>query len=204
MDRKEHWNNIYKKTQPTQVPWYEAYPEVSYNLIKATGVGHDGSIIDVGGGVASLVDTLLLNGYKRISVLDISAYAIERAKERLGDKAGSVTWYEADITEARLTETYDVWHDRAVFHFLTDAGDRKRYINVLRQSLKPGGYLIIGTFSIDGPLKCSGLDVVRYSPETLSNEFGDGFDLIDSFGIEHITPANKTQRFVFCCFKRVG
>lgn len=203
-ERKKHWDNIYKKKQPDKLSWYEEYPVVSFDMIDATGVGPDAKIIDVGGGTSSLADHLLYNGYQRITVLDISPSAIERAKERLRDKANNVKWIEADITDVRLTEDYDVWHDRAVFHFLTDAQDRKRYINSVKQSLKPGGHLILATFSIEGPLKCSGLEVVRYSPQTLHKEFGsDFFTLIESVGIEHITPANDKQKFVFCRFKKV-
>ncbi|MBF0456298.1 MAG: class I SAM-dependent methyltransferase [Nitrospirae bacterium] len=203
-ERKKHWDNVYKNKQPDKLSWYEKYPVVSFDMIDATGVGPDANIIDVGGGTSSLAEHLLRNGYRRITVLDIAPSALEMAKERLGDKANDVKWIEADIMDVSLTEDYDVWHDRAVFHFLAGAQDRKRYIDAVKQSLKMGGHIIVATFSIDGPLKCSGLDVVRYSPQTLHNEFGsDFFTLIESIGIEHITPANEKQKFVFCRFKRV-
>ncbi|WP_420264334.1 class I SAM-dependent methyltransferase [Candidatus Magnetominusculus dajiuhuensis] len=183
--------------------WYEEFPAVSFNMIKSTGAGVNASIIDVGGGLSNLVDNLILSGYKRITVLDIASPAIEKAKERLGDRAGAVRWIEADITEAMLPEDYDVWHDRAVFHFLTDVGHRKKYINAAKQSLRVGGHLIIATFSLDGPPTCSGLEVVRYSPETLADEFGVDFDLILSYTVDHITPSKVPQKFIFCRFKRV-
>ncbi|MBF0316978.1 MAG: class I SAM-dependent methyltransferase [Nitrospirae bacterium] len=200
--RKEHWDNVYKNKLPNEVSWYEEYPEVSLKLIKSTGVAPDGSIIDVGGGTSSVAETLLADGYQRITVLDISPSALEKSRQRLREQAHKVKWLEADITEVRLPEEYDLWHDRAVFHFLTDAGDRKRYVQVVKQSLKPGGHLIIATFAIDGPQKCSGLEVMRYSPEGLHNEFGGDFELLESFGIEHVTPAKGMQRFTFCCFRR--
>ncbi|KWT90157.1 class I SAM-dependent methyltransferase [Candidatus Magnetominusculus xianensis] len=203
LERKDYWDDVYKNKLPNQVSWYEEFPVVSFDMIEASGVGPDANIIDVGGGASNLVDNLLSNGYRRITVLDVAPLSIDKAKERLKGKAGSVKWLEADITEVKLTEDYDVWHDRAVFHFLTNADDRKRYVSAVRQSLKIGGHLIISTFSVDGPMKCSGLDVVRYSPQTLSSEFGDDFQLIESSHVEHITPAKVVQRFIFCRFKRV-
>ncbi|MEO5361427.1 MAG: class I SAM-dependent methyltransferase [Nitrospirota bacterium] len=201
--RKDYWDDVYKNKLPNQVSWYEEFPVVSFDMIEAAGVGPDANIIDVGGGASTLVDNLLSNGYRRITVLDVAPVSIDKAKERLKGKAGSVKWLEADITEVKLTEDYDVWHDRAVFHFLTNADDRKRYVSAVRQSLKIGCHLIVSTFSVDGPMKCSGLDVVRYSPQTLSSEFGDDFQLIESSHVEHITPAKVVQRFIFCRFKRV-
>ncbi|WP_081853860.1 class I SAM-dependent methyltransferase [Candidatus Magnetobacterium casense] len=201
-NRKEHWEGVYKNKLPTQVSWYEEYPEVSLKLIKSTGVGPDGNIIDVGGGTSSVADMLLADGYQRITVLDISASALANSRQRLREQAHRVKWLEADITGVKLPERYDLWHDRAVFHFLTDADDRRKYVRAVKQSLKPGGHLIVATFAIDGPQKCSGLDVVRYSPETLHAEFGDEFELLESFGIDHVTPAKGMQRFTFCRFRR--
>ncbi|MBF0466242.1 MAG: class I SAM-dependent methyltransferase [Nitrospirae bacterium] len=197
MLRKEHWENIYKCKQPNEVGWYEAHPEMSLRLVKSTGVGIDGSIIDVGGGASSLSDVLIKDGYQKITVLDISAAALQRAKERLGELSNRVTWLEGDITEAKLPDNYDIWHDRAVFHFLTDADDRKKYVDTLRESLNTGGYAIIATFSIEGPMKCSGLDVVRYSPETLHSELGDDFKFLESINVEHVTPSKFVQKFIF-------
>ncbi|MCG6552986.1 MAG: class I SAM-dependent methyltransferase, partial [Candidatus Magnetominusculus sp. LBB02] len=202
--RKDHWDNLYNSKQAEQVGWYERHPVMSFDMIKAAGALHEANIIDVGGGVSTLVDTLLLNGYKRITVLDIAPSAIKKAKARLGAKADVVKWIVADITEAEFAEMYDVWHDRAVFHFLTEADDRKRYVEAVRSSLKIGGHLIVATFSLDGPTKCSGLDVVRYSPQTLHAEFGDGFQLIEHQAIEHVTPSKVVQKFVFCRFSRVS
>ncbi|MBV6342920.1 class I SAM-dependent methyltransferase [Candidatus Magnetobacterium casense] len=201
-NRKDHWEGVYTNKLHTHVSWYEEYPEVSLKLIGAAGIAPDANIIDVGGGASTLVDTLLGHGYQRITVLDISASAMANSRQRLGEQAHRVKWLEADITEVKLPEQYDLWHDRAVFHFLTDAGDRRKYVRAVKQSLKPGGHLVVATFAIDGPQKCSGLDVVRYSPESLHAEFGDDFELLESFGIDHVTPAKGMQRFTFCRFRR--
>lgn len=201
-NRKNHWENVHQNKLPNELSWYEAYPEISLTLIKSTGVEPSGNIIDVGGGTSKLVDILLVHGYERITVLDISASAIKHSKERLKEQAHNVKWIETDITEFKFSEEYDIWHDRAVFHFLTDADDRKKYINTLKQSLKIGGYFIIGTFAIDGPEKCSGLDVMRYSSETLHKELGNDFELLELIETEHITPTKVKQKFIYCCFRR--
>ncbi|KJU86663.1 type 12 methyltransferase [Candidatus Magnetobacterium bavaricum] len=202
-NRKEHWDNVYKTKLPTQVSWYEENPEISLKLIKTTKVGTKANIIDVGGGASTLVDTLLLKKYKNITVLDISPSALAGSRERLGEQAHKVKWLEADITTAQpLSEQYDLWHDRAVFHFLTDADDRKKYVQAVNQSLKVGGHLIIATFAIDGPQKCSGLEVVRYDEEGLHTEFGLNFELLNVIELDHTTPAKGVQRFLFCHFRR--
>ncbi|QWR77437.1 class I SAM-dependent methyltransferase [Candidatus Magnetomonas plexicatena] len=202
MKSKEHWDRVYTCKQTTEVSWFEAHPEMSLRMIKSTGVQVDGAIIDVGGGASTLSDVLIADGYQKITVLDISAAALQKSKERLGELAHRVKWLDADITETKLPDNYDIWHDRAVFHFLTDADDRKKYVDTLRESLNSGGYVIISTFSIEGPMKCSGLDVVRYSPETLHRELGDDFTLEESVNVEHVTPAKGVQKFICCCFKR--
>ncbi len=201
-ERKSHWQNIYTQKAPTEVSWYQPRPEKSLELIARTRVEKSAQIIDVGGGASTLVDTLLAQGFQHITVLDIASAAIERAKARLGEQTNKVTWLEADITLANLPPShYDVWHDRAVFHFLTDASDRKAYVTRVGESLKSSGHLIIATFAPDGPLKCSGLNVVRYGPEELRGEFGDEFQLIDSVSEIHQTPFKIEQKFTYCYLK---
>lgn len=164
-DRKSHWENVYTENTPAEVSWYQIEPAVSLELIVSTGISHAGKIIDVGGGASVLVDKLLDQGFQDLTVLDVSSKALDYAKERLGNRAGAVKWIEADITEFESSEKHDLWHDRAVFHFLTDEDDRKKYVQNMNKALNPGGHVIIAAFSIDGPLKCSGLDVERYRPE---------------------------------------
>jgi 2-polyprenyl-3-methyl-5-hydroxy-6-metoxy-1,4-benzoquinol methylase len=199
-NRKDHWERVYQKHSPTEVGWYQAHPETSLKLINNTAAGTDSGIIDVGGGTSKLSGLLLNQGYKKLAVLDISGASIEKAKSQLGEKSSRVTWIEADVTKHSFVEQYDVWHDRAVFHFLTEAEDRKGYINSLNQALKLNGHLIIATFGLDAPPKCSGLSVVRYSPETLHNELGDNFNLVEAFVEDHVTPSGIKQNFIFCRF----
>ncbi len=198
MERKSHWENVYTTKQPTEVSWYQAHAEKSLELIARTRIGEAAQIIDVGGGASTLVDDLLARNFQNITVLDISAAAIEKAKARLGEQAQQVTWLEADITQAVLpTAHYDVWHDRAVFHFLIDAKDRQSYVERIKRSLKQGGHLIVATFASDGPLRCSGLEIVRYSQHELLNELGSCFELIEAVGEDHPTPSNTTQKFIY-------
>ena len=200
--RKQHWERVYKKNKPDELGWYQDYPEMSLKLITATRVGLDGNIIDVGGGTSKLAGILLDKGYMRLTVLDISGSSIERAKVNLGEKSKQIVWIEADVTKFNFTECFDIWHDRAVFHFLTDANDRRRYVDSLNQGLIPGGHLIISTFGLKGPPKCSGLNVVRYSAETLQKEFGDNFVMIEAFAETHDTPSKVQQNFVYCRFNK--
>jgi SAM-dependent methyltransferase len=201
-DRKTHWNRIYEKNSPEEVGWYQEHPEMSLKLIAATGVVVDGCIIDVGGGTSKLSGILLDRGYKDLTVLDISRSSIERAKLQFGPKNKHITWIEADVTTFNFTKKFDIWHDRAVFHFLTEPLDRERYVSSVSNALKPGGYLIISSFGLDGPPKCSGIKVVRYSSETLSNEFGDGFELLETMDEIHTTPSQIQQQFIYCRFKK--
>lgn len=200
--RKTHWEQVYSTRKPHEVGWYQAYPDVSLKLIAATGAGKGAAIIDVGGGASCLVDELLAEGYRDLSVLDISAAALVAVKSRLGDKEGAVKWLEEDITCFVPPRQYQIWHDRAVFHFLTEAADRRRYLDVVCAALPPGGHLVMATFALDGPAQCSGLDVVRYSPESLRREVGDGFELVESLAGMHITPSMGQQSFTFCRFAR--
>ena len=202
VDRKAHWEAIYATRAPQEVSWYQASPKLSLALIAATGVGNDARIIDVGGGASTLADHLLDAGFTNLTVLDISATALQRAQERLGPRAEQVTWIEADITAATLPGTYDVWHDRAVFHFLTDPEDRKRYLAAAERALPSGGHLILATFSLQGPPTCSGLEVVRYSRESLSGELGDRFHLVETREELHRTPRNATQAFLYARFRK--
>lgn len=201
--RKDHWENVYQTKKPDEVSWYQLNPDVSLDLIASTEITPDQKIIDVGGGTSVLVDKLLEKGFQSISVLDISSKAVQHAKERLAGQAEKVNWVEADVTKVELPHPYDLWHDRAVFHFLTDPADRKKYVEVMEKSVKPGGHVIIATFALEGPSKCSGLDVERYDPEKLSKEIGNSFHFIKSVEETHKTPWQAEQKFVYCVFKKV-
>jgi 2-polyprenyl-3-methyl-5-hydroxy-6-metoxy-1,4-benzoquinol methylase len=199
MELKTHWENVYQTKDSTQVSWYQPHLQLSLQMIEGTGVDNAARIIDIGGGSSTLVDDLLAAGYRQVTVLDISGAAIEVARKRLGAQAERVTWLEADITRAALPRHhYDVWHDRAVFHFLTNARDRQQYVNAVRQSVRVGGHVIVATFAPDGPEKCSGLNVMRYSAEGLHGEFGDDFRLVESVREDHQTPFGTQQKFVYC------
>jgi SAM-dependent methyltransferase len=198
MDKKAHGENVYTTKGRDEVSWFREHLETSLWMIGETGVGKDAAIIDIGGGNSTLVDDLLDRGFIDVSVLDISGKAIADSQERLGHKAASVDWHVADITRADLPDRYDLWHDRAVFHFLTDEADRRKYIDLVMRSLKVGGHIIVASFGLEGPQKCSGLDVVRYSPDTMHDEFGNSFELIKSIGEIHQTPFGTTQDFVYC------
>jgi SAM-dependent methyltransferase len=203
MGTKAHWENIYRTKAPNQVSWYQEHALFSLRLIANTGIDKTGQIIDVGGGASTLVDDLLAGGYLHITVLDISASALRIAQQRLGARAAAVTWIEADITQAELpTEFYDLWHDRAVFHFLTRPDDRRRYVQAVRDAIRPGGHVIVATFAPDGPAQCSGLDVQRYSLESLSEEFGGDFQPLSSAGAAHITPFATEQQFIYCYLRK--
>jgi SAM-dependent methyltransferase len=201
-ETKKHWENVYRTKSPQEVSWYQQEPALSLSLIAATELPMDAEIIDVGGGSSLLVDRLFDQGYTNVSVLDISASALNHARERLGHKAGTIHWVEEDVTRFRPPHRFALWHDRAVFHFLTKRVDRERYINVLEQALEPNGHIIIMTFAIDGPGKCSGLDIVQYDAEKLSNELGAGFELIEEGHEVHHTPAGSEQRFAFFHFRK--
>jgi ubiquinone/menaquinone biosynthesis C-methylase UbiE len=204
MDRKNHWDSVYASRKPNEVIWYQTRLEKSLELILATDVDKNAGFIDLGGGASTLVDDLLASGFTNLTVLDISSAAIQAAQARLGARAKEVTWLEADVTRTRLPEQgYDVWHDRAVFHFLTDAEDRRRYASAVDRAVKPGGHVIVATFGPRGPLQCSGLDIARYTPEQLYGEFGGGYALQRSITENHVTPTGKHQEFIYCyCRKR--
>jgi len=203
-DRKTHWERVYETKAPIEHSWYQARPERSLELIARTGAGPGSEIIDVGAGDSLLVDALLENGMDHITVLDISGAALERTQKRLGRRSANVRWIEADVTRAQLAPlSYDIWHDRAVFHFLTNPEDRQRYVDMVLWALKAGGHAIVAAFAADGPTRCSGLDVARYSPAALHAEFGDVFDLVNSSEETHLTPWGGEQSFTYClCRKR--
>ena len=199
MDSKTHWETIYTKKAPEAVSWYRPHLETSLALIARAADNKSASIIDLGGGESTLVDDLLARGFQNITVLDVSQVAIEATKKRLGEFADRVRWLVADITEVELQpRSYEVWHDRAVFHFLTAPEERAAYVRQVARSVKPGGHVIVSTFGPEGPTKCSGLDVVRYDPESLHDEFGTSFRLVDSSKELHQTPFGTTQQFLYC------
>jgi len=196
---KTHWDNLYASKKPTEVSWHQTHLEKSLELIRATGVNEFARIIDVGGGASTLVDDLLATGFRNVTVLDIASAAIRNARARLGKRADDVTWLEADITLVDLpAHHYDLWHDRAVFHFLTDADDRRRYLEAVNHTVKSGGHVIVATFGPHGPRQCSGLDIVRYAPESLQREFGADYRLVQTLTEDHVTPAGKHQEFIYC------
>ena len=203
MNTKSHWEEIYNTKAPTQVSWYQEHAQFSLQFIQNTGIRKTDHILDVGGGASTLVDDLLVAGFQHISVLDVSATALQLARQRLDARAFDVNWIEADVTQADLPgQAYDLWHDRAVFHFLTQPDDRQRYVDTVRRAVRVGGHVIVATFAPDGPDRCSGLEVVRYSPESLHSEFGRGFDLVDSTNETHHTPFGTGQKFIYCYCRR--
>lgn len=205
MQAKEHWDHVYATRAPDSVSWFQAHAEQSLRLIRATGLPHTAAILDVGGGASTLVDDLLLDGYSDLAVLDLSAAALAAARQRLGARAAGVRWLEANITTAVLPErAYDIWHDRAVFHFLTTAEQRQAYVEAVLRSVRPGGHVIVATFAEDGPTQCSGLPVMRYSADALHAEFGAPFTLLRHEQEEHRTPAGSVQKFVYCYCRRAG
>jgi 2-polyprenyl-3-methyl-5-hydroxy-6-metoxy-1,4-benzoquinol methylase len=199
MDRHEHWETVYRTKGPDQVSWFQAEARLSRELITRAAPDRAAAIIDIGAGASTLVDGLLGAGYHHLTVVDISAAALELAKTRLGAAAAPVTWQAADVLAAEFpAQRFDVWHDRAVFHFLTDPADRARYVAQVRHAVRPGGIVLVATFAEDGPLKCSGLEVARYAPDALHAEFGEGFALIESHRELHTTPSGATQAFTYC------
>ena len=202
-DKKAHWESVYQEKSPLDASWHQKEPSLSLALIRSTRVASDEPIIDVGGGASVLVDHLCKEGFTNLAVLDISGNALSCAKRRLGDFAQNIEWYESDITQFEAPHQFSLWHDRAVFHFLTDKSDRKRYIKALKHALRPGGHLIIAAFAIGGPEKCSGLDIVQYDSEKLIRELGEDFKLIEVRNEVHITPTNKEQKFMYFCFIRM-
>lgn len=202
--RQEHWEKVYRAKAEKELSWFEEHPAVSLELIWAAGISREAAIIDIGGGESRLVDALLGEGFSALTVLDISAHALAAAKARLGPRAEKVTWIVADVTSWEPAAAYDLWHDRAAFHFLTDAADRESYAARVAKAIRPGGYVIIGTFAPEGPERCSGLPVQRHDAASIGAVLGGAFTLIESRRHAHLTPAGKTQQFQFSLFRRQG
>lgn len=201
-DRKNHWENIYQTKLLEEVSWYQPTPQTSLEFIKNFDLPKNAKIIDIGGGDSFLVDHLLDLGFEDISVLDISEVAIEKAKKRLQNKAANVKWIVADASCFQPNEQYDFWHDRAAFHFLTDDKEIDNYIQTAANAVSQNGIILIGTFSEQGPKKCSGIEIKQYSENTMVNRFQKHFEKIECFTIDHKTPFDTIQNFVFCSFKR--
>lgn len=198
MDRQAHWDRVYRDKRVDEVSWFQAEARLSTDLI-ARHATSAAAVADVGGGASRLVDGLLALGFRHLLVLDLAADALAASRARLGDMADTVQWVAADVlTHPFPPASVDVWHDRAVFHFLTDAADRARYVAQVRHAVRPGGLVLVATFAEDGPTRCSGLEVARYSPVALHAEFGEGFRLVESAREEHRTPSGGTQRFTYC------
>lgn len=202
-DRKKHWENIYQNKSIDQVSWFQPTPTTSLNFVKQFDLPKTAKIIDIGGGDSFFVDNLLDLDYQDITVLDISKQAIEKAKHRLGDKAEKVKWIIADASDFQPTDKYDFWHDRAVFHFLTNEKEIENYLDTIRTNIKLTAYLVIGTFSEQGPKECSGIDIKQYSEQTMTDRLKDFFEKIKCITVDHRTPFDTIQNFIFCSFKRL-
>lgn len=202
VSRQTHWENVYTTRGEREVSWFQERPALSLELIHAAGTTPHSSVIDVGGGASRLVDALLADGFEAVTVLDISELALAAAKGRLGNKASGATWIIADIATWEPPRQYDLWHDRAVLHFLTEEADRAAYVARLKKALRRGGHAIIGTFALDGPERCSGLPVVRYDAKSLAALLGPEFELLDTRRQDHHTPMGGVQRFQFSLFRR--
>ena len=202
VSRKSHWDNVYTTKSETEVSWFQEDPAPSLELIALAGLSKGASIIDVGGGASRLVDILVERNLGPVTVLDVSAAALDAARKRLGSRAADVQWVTADITAWEPTQTYDLWHDRAAFHFLTDPADQSAYVERLKKAVRRGGHVVIGTFALDGPEKCSGLPIVRHDAASLSNILGTDFKLIDARRHDHVTPWGAVQKFQFSTFRR--
>jgi len=201
-DRVSHWEAVYASRRTQEVSWYQIRPETSLRLLAQLAIQPEDPVIDVGGGASTLVDHLLDLGFSQVTVLDIAASALAAAQERLGSRASRVTWLTGDITRLAPTGPYRLWHDRAVFHFLTEAADRQAYRAALSAAVPAGGFAILATFADDGPERCSNLPVCRYSPEQLAAEVGPDFTMVTALRETHSTPARKEQKFVYACFRR--
>ena len=202
-DRQAHWQSVYASKSETEVSWFENIPAVSLDLIRRSGAGKDTSIIDIGGGASRLVDALVDDGYRAVSVLDLSRQALSIAQTRLGPRAAQVRWLEADVSEWEPPQQYELWHDRAAFHFLTEPDDRRAYVDRVMRGVSPNGQVIIATFALNGPDRCSGLPVIRYDADLLKSTLGDAFELAESRPHEHRTPWGSLQRFQFSRFRKL-
>ncbi len=203
MQSKDHWEQVYTTKPTSGVSWFQEHAQQSTQLIRQTSVACDASIIDIGGGASTLVDDLLDEGYMKVAVLDLSEAALSASRSRLGARADTVTWLVGDITRVDLPRhAYDVWHDRAVFHFLTSSHEREAYVQAVLRAVKPGGHVIVATFAEDGPERCSGLPVMRYSADGLHAQFGAPFTLLQQAREEHHTPLGTVQKFIYCLCRK--
>jgi SAM-dependent methyltransferase len=204
MDFRDHWEKVYATRSETEVSWYQSEATLSLSLIRRTIPDRSAAVIDVGGGASTLVDGLLADGYTRVTVLDVSGSALARASARLETVGDRVTWVEGDILQAHLPGSeFDLWHDRAAFHFLTEPVDRRRYVDQLTGAVRPGGHVVLSTFAGNGPSRCSGLDVVRYEPSELQAQVGSAFQLLESHREDHSTPGGTSQAFIYCLFRKL-
>jgi SAM-dependent methyltransferase len=201
-NRGDHWEGVYRTKGEREVSWFQETPSLSLELMRSVGATRHSAIVDIGGGASRLVDVLVEGGYEALTVLDLSESALAAAKARLGPAAAGVTWIVADVVGWKPRQRYGIWHDRAAFHFLTDAADRTAYVACLREALPPGGHAIIATFALDGPERCSGLPVVRYDAASLGTALGAAFSLVETRRHDHHTPMGSTQRFQFSVFRR--
>ena len=203
-ETKTHWDNVYLSKEPTETSWYQKDPTMSLNLIADSGISHSNSIVDIGGGASLLIDKLLAKGFQDLTVLDISDRALQYAQNRLAKQANKVKWITMDITEYESPRQFDLWHDRAVFHFLTAEEQKEKYKQCLNKALSLNGYLILATFALDGPMKCSGLEVERYDATKLQGELGDNFNLLKVVEEYHLTSWGAEQKFIYCLFKKIA
>lgn len=203
MKNKEHWEKVFSTKSPQEVSWTQKYPETAMKYLEELQLPKTANIIDVGGGESNFADALLEKGYENIWVLDISETALEKAKQRLGNKAGKIHWIVSDITEFRNDIPFDFWYDRAVFHFLTEEEDIEKYVALINRSIPENGHFLLGTFSENGPLKCSGLEIRQYSEVAMKERFNPGFEAVKCFTEDHHTPFDTIQNFQFCGFKKI-
>jgi 2-polyprenyl-3-methyl-5-hydroxy-6-metoxy-1,4-benzoquinol methylase len=202
MDKKEHWETVFSQKQQNEVSWYQPVPKSSIDFFESNSVPKDATIIDVGSGDSYFIDYLVNNGYQNVYALDISEHALNRLKIRLGDKANRVNWIVSDVLDFKAPVTFDYWHDRAAFHFLSDSNDVDKYVSITTNYIKPNGKMMVATFSDSGPLKCSGINVKQYSKDELANQFSNTFEKIKCVDEVHSTPFNTIQNFTNCSFKK--
>ena len=202
-NKKSHWENVFATKQPNEVSWTQDYPKTAMDYLENLNLSKTANIIDIGGGDSNLVDALLDKGYQNIWVLDISEFALERVKKRLGDKAHLIHWIVSDITEFKPEVKFDFWHDRAVFHFLTEEESINKYVAIIGNSINQNGNFLLGTFSENGPFKCSGLEIKQYSENAMKQTFSENFQAVKCFTENHTTPFDTTQNFQFCGFKKI-
>jgi len=203
-ERQDHWQTVFRSKGERDVSWFQERPDVSLDMIASTGVDRDAAIVDIGGGASRLVDALLAQDFAHVTVLDVSEAALATVRARLGEEATNVQWIVSDVTQWQPAQTYDVWHDRAAFHFLTAAEDRAAYGERVRRAVRQGGHVIVATFALDGPERCSGLPVMRHDSASIGAVLGPGFALIDSCRHDHRTPGGAVQRFQFSRFQRIA